>query len=79
MEAEAEQASSSSRKDCTNIIIIRGKHQPASWFYNLDLNIMNGKDRKKIFLINSHLGEKRYEFKVGWGCAPHPDKVWKGG
>lgn len=40
---------------------------------------MNIKDRKKIFLTTTHQGEKRYEFKLGWGCAPHPDKVWKGG
>lgn len=65
--------------NCANIIIIAVQTVKQGVFITFDLNIMNTKDRKKIFLINSHQGEKRYEFKVGWGCAPHPDKVWKGG
>ena len=40
---------------------------------------MSKEARKKIFFTNSQSGERRYEFKLGWGSAPHPDKVWKGG
>ena len=40
---------------------------------------MNKEIRKKIFLVSNSMGEKRYEFKMAWGSAPHPDKVWKGG
>jgi len=42
---------------------------------------MTSKDlRKKIFPFETQEGTKRrFEFKLAFGVAPHPDKVWKGG
>jgi protein phosphatase PTC7 len=40
---------------------------------------MSKEARKKIFFTSNQAGERRYEFKLAWGLAPHPDKVWKGG
>jgi len=42
---------------------------------------MTTKDlRKKIFPFEMNdVIKKKYEFKLGFGCAPHPEKVWKGG
>lgn len=40
---------------------------------------MNKQARKKIFFGSNQASEKRYEFKLSWGLAPHPEKVWKGG
>ena len=43
------------------------------------IQIMTSKDlRKKIFPFEEG-HRKRYEFRLAFGSAPHPDKLWKGG